>query len=390
MKGFKWLFVFVLVLLVAYGLAVIIVPVKLDQARNKTKVLPPYKVSDEARDLYNSLEFIADLHCDALLWSRDLTVKNEIGHVDFPRMQEANMALQAFTIVTKSPAGQNFSKNTGASFDNITLLNFLQARPISNWFSLLNRAVYQCRKLHREAADFSEEFIVVKGKDDFNMLLAFRKENKRVVGGFLGIEGAHCLEGKIENLDNLYEEGVRMVGPTHFFDNELGGSAHGISREGLSKFGHGVIARMDELGMIIDLAHASPAMIDDILAQTQHPVVVSHTGVRGTMNNARNLSDKHARQIAKNGGLIGVAYFKGAVSAPMTQGIVETMKYIKSIAGVACIALGSDYDGSMTAPFDITGLPLLVEELMRQGFSENEIRAIMGENVKRFMLQNLN
>jgi membrane dipeptidase len=74
----------------------------------------------------------------------------------------------------------------------------------------------------------------------------------------------------------------------------------------------------------------------------------------------------------------------------MTQGIVETMKYIKSIAGVACIALGSDYDGSMTAPFDITGLPLLVEELMRQGFSENEIRAIMGENVKRFMLQNLN
>jgi microsomal dipeptidase-like Zn-dependent dipeptidase len=181
-----------------------------------------------------------------------------------------------------------------------------------------------------------------------------------------------------------------MVGPTHFFDNELGGSAHGMSKQGLSEFGRAVIKRMDELGMIIDLAHASPAMIDDILAETRHPVVVSHTGVRGTMDNARNLSDKHVRKIAKNGGLIRVAYFKGAVSAPMTQGIVEAMKYIKSIAGVECIALGSDYDGSMTAPFDVTGLPLLVEELMRQDFSENEISAIMGGNVKRFMLQNLN
>jgi len=182
---------------------------------------------------------------------------------------------------------------------------------------------------------------------------------------------------------------VRMLGPTHFFDNELGGSAHGISRDGLSDFGHDVIRRMDELGMIIDLAHASPTMIDDILEQTRRPVLVSHTGVQGTMDNVRNLSDEHVRKIASQGGLIGVAYFKGAVSSPLTKGIVDAMKYIRSIAGVECIALGSDYDGSMTAPFDVTGLPLLVEELMSQGFREDEIRAIMGENVKRFMLQNL-
>jgi microsomal dipeptidase-like Zn-dependent dipeptidase len=130
-------------------------------------------------------------------------------------------------------------------------------------------------------------------------------------------------------------------------------------------------------------------MIDDILLLTQKPVIVSHTGVRGTMDNSRNLSDKHVRMIAANNGLIGVAFFKGAVTAPLTKGIVEAMKYIKSVAGVECIALGSDYDGSMTAPFDVTGLPLLVEELLNQGFSENEIRAIMGENVKRFMLENL-
>lgn len=339
--------------------------------------------------LYNSLDFIADLHCDALLWSRDLTEKNDLGHVDFPRMQEANLALQAFTIVTKSPAGQNFSKNTGDSFDNITLLNFLQARPVSNWFSLHKRAVYQSRKLHRHAEDYNEEFIVVKTRQDLQRLIEARKTNKRVTGGFLGIEGGHCLEGKIENLDKVFKEGVRMLGPTHFFDNELGGSAHGITKEGLTDFGKQVIRRMDELGMIIDVAHASPAMIDDILDLSDQPVLTSHTGVRGTVDNSRNLSDDHVRRIATNGGLIGVAYFKGAVNTPLIEGIAETMKYVKSIAGIECIALGSDYDGAATVPFDVTGLPLLVEELTKQGFTESEIRAIMGENVKRFLLKQL-
>lgn len=385
----KVFFTVISALVAIYATVVYIVPKKLDQEHNKIKQPPPYKVSDKALALYNSLDFISDLHCDALLWSRDLTVKNSVGHVDFPRMQEANVALQAFTIVTKSPVGQNFSENTGDAFDNITLLNFVQARPISNWFSLLNRAVYQSRKLHKLAARFNKEFIIIKTSEDLERLISLRKENNQIVGGFLGIEGGHCLEGKIENLDVLYKEGVRMLGPTHFFDNALGGSAHGVSKEGLTSFGHEVVQRMNELGIIIDLAHASPAMVDDILAQSQEPVLVSHTGVRGTLDNSRNLSDEHVRKIASKGGLIGVAYFKGAVTAPLIKGIVDAMKHIKTIAGLECIALGSDFDGSATTPFDITGLPVLVEALMKEGFKEEEIRAIMGENVKRFMLKNL-
>ena len=385
----KWTIIIFAILFGLYGLCVFFIPDWFDHDRNKVLQLPPYNPSVEALTLYNSLDFIADLHCDALLWSRDLTRKNSVGHLDFPRMQEAHIALQAFTIVTKSPAGQNFSKNSGESFDNITMLNFFQARPISNWFSLIERAVYQCRKLHRMGSTYENEFIVVKSKQDFQDLVSKRKTNRKVMGGFLGIEGGHCLEGRIENLDRIYEEGIRMLGPTHFFDNELGGSAHGVSAKGLSDFGKQVIARMDELGMIIDLAHASPTMIDDIFDLTDSPVLTSHTGVKGTMDNSRNLSDDHVRKIAESGGLVGVAYFKGAVDAPLIPGIVEAMKHIKSIAGIDCIALGSDYDGSMTAPFDVTGLPLLVEGLMIQGFSEDEIRAIMGENVKRFMFENL-
>ncbi len=389
MNAIKWLIANSVALIVIYAICVSVVPDMLDREHNVTITPPPYKVSKQAQDLYNSLDFIADLHCDALLWSRDLTKRNELGHVDFPRMQEANMALQAFTIVTKSPSGQNFSKNSGDGFDNITMLNFFQARPISNWFSLYERAVYQSRKLHGFAKDYNDDFVAVASKGDFKTLLNRRKTNKKVVGGFLGIEGAHCLEGEINNLDKLYDEGVRMLGPTHFFDNELGGSAHGISKEGLTDFGSQVIDRMNQLGIIIDLAHTSPQMIDDILAQTQSPVIVSHTGVKGTNDSPRNLSDEHVLKIAATGGLIGVAYFKGAVKAPLTKGIVDAMKYIKSIAGVQCIALGSDYDGSMTAPFDVTGLPVLVEEMIHQGFTKNEIEAIMGGNVKKFMLANL-
>jgi len=389
MKKTKGLFITLATLIILYATVVYIVPQKLDEQHNQTRLSAPYSASKSALALYNSLDFVADLHCDALLWSRDLTVKNTIGHVDFRRMQEANMALQAFTIVTKSPMGQNFSKNSEDSFDNITLLNIVQGRPLSNWFSLYERAVYQSRRLHKFADDFKGEFIVVTSLDDLNELIARRKQDRKVVGGFLGIEGGHCLEGKIENLDKLYEEGVRMLGPTHFFDNKLGGSAHGISEGGLSRFGHQVIERMNALGIIIDLAHASPALIDDVLAQTQKPVLVSHTGVKGTLDNSRNLSDAHVRKIAGNGGLIGVAYFKGAVTAPLIKGIVAAMQHIKTIAGTDCIALGSDFDGSATTPFDVTGLPLLVEELIDKGFTDKEITEIMGGNIKRFLQTNL-
>ncbi|MEK6478736.1 dipeptidase [Catalinimonas sp. 4WD22] len=389
MKKFKWPVIVLLLLIIIYSAVAWIVPRQFDQQLNKTQNPPPYLVSNKALNLYTSLDFVADLHCDALLWDRDLTQKHDIGHVDFPRMQEANMALQAFTIVTKSPAGQNFRKNSGDSFDNITLLNFLQAKPLSNWFSLSARAVYQSQQLHQFAEAYEDEFIVVKSREDLNRLITLRKENRRVTGGFLGIEGAHCLEGKMENLEKLYQEGVRMLAPTHFFDNALGGSAHGMDKGGLTDFGSEVIQRMDELKIIIDLAHASPTLIDDVLDLSQRPVLVSHTGVKGTRDNVRNLSDAHIRRIAENGGLIGVGFFAGAVNEPLTQGIVEAMQHIKAIAGVDCIALGSDYDGSATVPFDVTGLPLLVEEMLAQGFEEDEIRAIMGENVKRFMLQNL-
>ena len=376
------------IVLFLYFLATFIVSPVLDKQMNLVEYNDPRQLGTEAKELYNSLEFIADLHCDALLWDRDLTKKLDYAHLDFPRMQQANMSLQAFTIVTKSPKGQNFKQNSADAFDKITMLNFVQGRMPDKWFSLYKRAVYQARALQDYQEKYAGKFLLVKSRQDLKNLIELKKTDPEVIGGFLGIEGAHCLEGNLDNLQKLYYEGVRMMAPTHFFDNELGGSAHGISGAGLTDFGREVIHEMNRLGVIIDLAHVSPKMIDEILDLSTRPVLVSHTGVKGTKDSPRNISDHHINRIAASGGLIGIGFFKGAIKGEIKH-IVEAMKYVRDLVGIEHVALGSDFDGAATTPIDVTGLPFIVQELMNQGFSESEIRAIMGENVRRFLMGQL-
>ncbi len=377
------------ILATLYILLTLIAPNIVEKGQNKITQQPPYTASESAQALYDSLSFIGDLHSDALLWNRNLTRQSDIGHVDFPRLQQSSVTLQAFTIVSKSPAGQNFESNSADAFDNITLLNIVQGRPVSNWFSLVKRTLYQTEKLHRFAQSYGDEFVLVENKSDLEKLIQLKQENPGVIGGFIGIEGAHAIEGSLENLDRVFEAGVRMMGPTHFFDNKLGGSAHGISGEGLTPFGEQVIDRMNELGMLVDLSHISPNMIDDILSRTTKPVIVSHTGVRAIYNSQRNLSDVHIEAIAENKGLIGIAFFPGAIGDGGIPAIVASMKHVRDLVGIEFVALGSDFDGSVTTPFDVTGLPLLVDELLKQGFTRDEIKAIMGENMRDFLLKNL-
>jgi microsomal dipeptidase-like Zn-dependent dipeptidase len=372
-----------------YSVTTLLVPAYIESQRNPVKSPPPYSVSTKAQAVYDRLDFISDLHCDALLWGRDLTEKSDRGHVDFPRMREANVAMEMFTVVSKSPAGQNMKSNSADAFDNITPLTIAKGESPVNWFSLINRTLSQSQDLADFIEEENEKAIFIKSKADLERLIQARKSDKNVIGAMLGIEGAHALEGEIENLDLVYEAGVRMIGPTHFFDNELGGSAHGENLGGLTDFGKQVIRKMNELGIFVDLAHCSPAIVDDVLAITTAPVMVSHTGVRAVLDSQRNLSDDQIKKIATNGGIIGIAFFDMAVGEPELPNIIASIHHVRDLVGIKYVALGSDYDGSVAVPFDITGLPLIVEGLIQDGFTEQEIRAVMGENVKEFMLKNL-
>jgi len=374
--------------LVLYFVAIHYLPSIVDKKFNKVLHNPPYKVSVIAQQLNDTFDFIADLHCDALLWKRNLLKKNDFGAVDIPRMISSNIALQAFTIVTKVPKNLSFNENTDET-DAITLPFILEGRPFKSWFNLTQRALVQTAALNHFATQSKGSFYIIKSKYDLEEFLNKRKKNRKIAAGYLGLEGMHALSGKLSNIDVLYNAGVRMMAPVHFFDNKLGGSVHGVSRSGLTDFGKQVIKRMQEKNMIVDVAHSSEKMLDDILTLTTKPILSSHTGVKGTCNNVRNLSDKHLIGIANTDGIVGIAFFDKAVCTADAKHIALAIQYTVNLIGVDHVALGSDFDGAVTMPFDVTGFGIITEELLKLGFTPEKISKIMGKNVKRFLLENL-
>jgi len=366
----------------------IFVPPQLDKQLNTLVHLYPYKISDQAQEVYQSLDFIGDLHSDVLLWKRDILKANDYGHEDVPRMIEANIALQAFTLVNKSPANLNFDRNTGDS-DQITSLFMAQGRSLKSWFSLTERVINQANDLHQYSQKSNGQLSVITSQAELQAYLKRRQSNRNITAGFLGIEGAQALEGKLENIDLVFKSGIRMIGLTHFFDNKLGASAHGVSHAGITKFGRKAVERMEKLNILVDLSHAAPKLIDDVLAISKRPLIVSHSGVKGTCDNVRNLSDEHLKKIAATGGLIGIAMFDQAVCGNNVAAIAKAIYFTANLIGVEHVALGSDFDGAINAIIEVRGLPLIVEELIKLGMPTHDIRLVMGGNMKTFLLKNL-
>jgi membrane dipeptidase len=135
------------------------------------------------------------------------------------------------------------------------------------------------------------------------------------------------------------------------------------------------------------LAHASSQTIDDVLQIAQSPVLVSHTGVRGTCDNARNLTDRQLQQIAQTGGVIGIGFWETAVCGQDVAAIVRAMRYVVNLVGIDHVALGSDFDGAVRLPIDAANLVQITAELKASGFTEIEIGKIMGLNVMRVLAQ---
>lgn len=377
-----------LLILLTIGLTVFFnVPGYVDRDMNRVLNPAPYTSSEQAAALHARL-FVADLHDDALLWQRDLLQRIDYGHTDLPRLIEGNVGLQVFSTVTKTPRGLNYERNSGDT-DSVTLLVMAQRWPRATWNSLLQRALYQSEKLHIAAANSQSQLRIIRTRTDLQQYLTDREKHPEQLAGLLATEGLHPLEGQLESIDKLYDAGFRMTGLTHFFDNEVGGSAHGIDKGGLTDFGRQVIARLQQKHMLVDLAHASKPLIDDVLAISTQPVVVSHTGVAGTCPGPRNLTDKHLKAIAATGGVVGIGYWDGAICDPSIDSIVKAIRYSVDLVGIEHVALGSDYDGATTVPFDTSGLVQITQGLLQAGFSESEIAAIMGGNIRDLLLKTL-
>jgi microsomal dipeptidase-like Zn-dependent dipeptidase len=377
----KWLWGALALIAVAGAAFLILAPGMIERGMNKVVATKLPTVTDSTRKLHATLE-IADLHEDTLLWKRDLLDRADRGHVDLPRLIEGNVALQVFSSVTKTPKGQNYDANS-AETDNITLLAVAQLQPPRTWTSLLERSLYHAQKLERAAARSDGRLHVIRSPEELDILLAARELGQKATGGLLSIEGLQNMEGKLENLDRLHAAGFRMAGLVHFFDNEIAGSMHGEKKGGLTPLGRQTIARMEQLGMIVDIAHSSHATVAEVLKIAKRPVVSSHGGVQAVCKINRNLSDAEIRGVAKTGGVVGIGYWDAAICGTEPEKVAAAIAHVRDLVGIDHVGLGSDFDGATTTGFDTAQLVYVTQALVDRGFTLEEIGKVMGGNVLR-------
>ena len=304
--------------------------------------------------------------------------------MDLPRLREGGVDIQVFSAVTKSPRGLNFDGNDADAPDDIKMLAYVQLWPQRTWNSIYERAAFQAQRLQKIERRPENKLVIARSKADL-------KQPDGTLIALLLTEGSHPLEGDIANIARLYDEGYRAMGLQHFFDNELGGSMHGRSQAGLTKFGREAVLEMERRNIMIDVAHSSRQVVRDVLATVKAPIFISHGGtISGCPKTAnRNLPDDILKQIAARGGILGVGYFGGAICDISPKGIAKEIIHAVDLLGEDAVALGSDFDGTVTTSLDTSELAAITHELLAQGMAEPQIRKVMGENARRYFAENL-
>jgi len=342
---------------------------------------------DDVRARHDAL-FVADLHADPLLWSRNLLKRSTRGHLDIPRMIDGGLDLQLFMAVTDAPFDSS-GEAIPRGFDQTGLLAALDHWPFRTWASPRERALYMAARLQGFAAGSKHRFQVITTRDQLAAYRQKRESGERSAAGVLGIEGAEPLEGSVGNLDSLFAAGYRVMGLAHYWDSAMSGSSSGVQKPGLTAEGRRAVGRMEQLGMTVDVAHASERATLDVLDMARRPILASHVGVRSICAHSRNLSDAVIDRIAANGGVIGIGFFPEVTCGRGLDAVVRSILYVRNRVGAEHVALGSGFDAPVDVPIDALGLAELTAALEGASIPSSEIRLIMGENVYRILMQNL-
>lgn len=370
------------------------------------------KVPPQDVEFHKTL-FIGDLHCDSLLWDRDLLERHDYGHLDVPRMVEGNVSFQILAMPTEVPV--KFGK---LWFGNsVGVLTFLQTGHEQSNFERALGAADELDDIIERSAATKNPVRLIKTKEDMRR---FRRDydasppDSRPIGTFLGLEGAHGLDNNHTDdytladvrtqLERLAARGFRTISPAHFHGNDgVGAAQHPTDHDaGLSKMGLDALIEMEKLGMVIDITHSARPAIEDIMAawragKLKKPIISSHTGVQPYMPLLRALPDRYLTDVAMTGGLIGISYFKDKSESMSVEEIAQTFRYVIDVLdqagynGLDHVGFGSDWDGVVKVPFDASELVLLTSELRKPkyGFSDADIRKFAGENLYRVLLETL-
>jgi membrane dipeptidase len=314
---------------------------------------------------------VIDLHADTILWMRyvdyDIAARHRnplpraplAGHVDLPRLREGGVRAQLFGIVTLPLLGERGC--AAAAIDSI-------------------------RIFAREAVRLSTELALVRSRAELSSALSLG-----AVAGVLALEGAHALEGDLENLEGLYEAGLRSLGLAHFTSNRASPCAYGpgsSQEKGLTDFGREVVRYCDERGIIIDLAHTGRGAFFEACRGAVRPRIVSHTGFSGVFPHWRNIDDEQLRAVADTGGVHGVIFAPRYLGQDGAAAVAAHILHGIRVAGEDSLAMGSDFDGFIIPCSDLPGadaFPYVADALLAAGLSEGTVAKILSGNALRVL-----
>jgi membrane dipeptidase len=366
-------------------------------------------ITAKARQLHFS-SIVIDTHVDTtqrlIDGDFDLGARNEKGSIDIPRMKEGGVGAVFFAIWMPSKIRGTIA---------------------------VQRAEKQIGAVQAQVKKHSNELAFATTAEQIR---AARAQNKIAI--LLGIEGGHMINSDLAVLRRFADQGVRYMTLTHSGNCEWADSSTDKPlHNGLSPFGKQVIDEMNRLGMMVDVSHVSDKTFHDVLAASKAPIIASHSNCRALCDHPRNMSDEMIRELAAKGGLIQINFHVGFLSqqfrnaeradpkinqsiaieiqkrcgnkegCQLIEGDRITREYVEAgklprvdwttiidhidhavkIAGIDHVGIGSDFDGA-NMPFgmeDASMLPKITNALLQKGYTEGDVRKILGENVLRLM-----
>lgn len=320
--------------------------------------------------------YVVDLHCDtipnmysALREGKEISLLSNSMKMDLNKMKAGNYMCQCFSLFTH--------------------LGALRARGEEPFAHVSRLADYWKEQIGKYPA-------LIGQVTNYEEIVANARQGK--ISAMMTVEEGGVYEGRLENLYALYEKGVRISTLTWNFQNELGfpnpPDEKGKERipddkNGLTETGMSFVEEMERIGMLIDISHLNDAGIRDVFDRTKGPILASHSNARGICSHLRNLTDENIRKIGERGGVIGMNYLVDFLEEDGTVGridqMIKHMKYIRNLAGIDTVALGSDFDG-FGEPCELTGadkMQLLAQSMEKEGFTESEIYKVFSENAMR-------
>jgi len=343
-------------------------------------------VPAEARALHDE-SLVLDLHVDTPLWMRllgyDPTQRHAnrlpaspfAWHMDLPRAEEAGLDAAVLGLVI----------NPREVREELMLPLRLLARVEEGKGTA--QTLHTLGLLARLAEEHPDRFVFAKTGTE----LARAVEAGRFAG-LAGLEGAHGIEDDLANVGRAYEHGLRMLGLVHF---QASAAAYPMTvpafdDRGLTRFGFDLLAEMERLGMVVDLAHVNARGVDDALGAMTKPFVVSHTACRALADVPRNLTDDEIRRMADAGGVIGIAVGRSFLGRPGLAGFVDHVEHALRVGGAEAVAIGSDWDGAIVPAEgmgDVRALPHVTAELLARGHSSATVSAFLGANALRVLVE---